>query len=599
MPGIVGIVSSEKPPAECQRLVAAMVATMMHEPFYESGRNSLPEMGLYAGWTAHPMSFSRRESAGDGREDVVVLMAGECFAGTGWPCVAQLYRQFGDRFVSQLNGLFSGFLIDRRRSRALLFNDRFGIERLYAHHTADALYFASEAKALLRVLPETRAFDWEGVSDFLTFGCTLEDRTLFRGVSALPSGSLWTFEGGDCKEARYFVPSEWEANDSLTSEGFDLALQETFTSVLPRYFQSESKLGVALTGGLDTRVIMSCRPESAQEAVCYTYAGTSGETLDVRLAAEVARECAMKHHIVRLGPDFLTEFATHANRTVHITDGGLGILGSHELYLSARARELADVRVTGVFGGEILRGVSTFKSLDLAPDLVDRSYSVTTRRPPLDPVHPVRAAAFRETPWQLSGSLTACRSQLTFRTPFLDNEIVSLAFCAPDSVRTSPRAAARLVRESNPPLGRIPTDRGDLTPSATLHSVVRRIIGNVGFKLDYLSSEGLPPWLSRIDPILDRLYPLGMLGHHKYLRYRRWLRLELAEYMREGLIQARQNPLWDRRRLDRIADEHVLGSRNYVHEINSILTLEAVDRLLIRGARFDESGTAAQGEQLS
>ena len=60
-----------------------------------------------------------------------------------------------------LNGLFSGLLVDRRRNLALLFNDRYGIERIYYHETPAALYFASEAKALLRVLPELRAFDEE------------------------------------------------------------------------------------------------------------------------------------------------------------------------------------------------------------------------------------------------------------------------------------------------------------------------------------------------------------------------------------------------------------------------------------------------------
>ena len=95
----------------------------------------------------------------------------------------------------ELNGLFSGLLIDRRRRRAFLFNDRYGVERVYVHQTEDATYFASEAKALLRVLPATRSFDDEGVAQFLTFGCPVEGRTLFRGIRSLEGGSVWTFDG--------------------------------------------------------------------------------------------------------------------------------------------------------------------------------------------------------------------------------------------------------------------------------------------------------------------------------------------------------------------------------------------------------------------
>ena len=36
------------------------------------------------------------------------------------------------RFVAGLNGLFSGLLIDRARRHVLLFNDRYGSERIYA-----------------------------------------------------------------------------------------------------------------------------------------------------------------------------------------------------------------------------------------------------------------------------------------------------------------------------------------------------------------------------------------------------------------------------------------------------------------------------------
>ena len=111
--------------------------------------------------------------------------------------LVHLYEEEGDRFFEKLNGLFSGLLIDKRQAKAFLFNDRYGVERIYWHETKDAIFFASEAKALLRILPEQRAFDEEGVAQFLTFGCTLGGRTLFRGVHLLPGGSVWSFEKGE------------------------------------------------------------------------------------------------------------------------------------------------------------------------------------------------------------------------------------------------------------------------------------------------------------------------------------------------------------------------------------------------------------------
>jgi hypothetical protein len=103
------------------------------------------------------------------------------------------------------------------------------------------------------------------------------------------------------------------------------------------------------------------------------------------------------------------------------------------------------------------------------------------------------------------------------------------------------------------------------------------------FKLDYISNEGLPHWLSPLDVLLDGLYARQqVLGYHKYLRYRRWFRGKLAGYVRDSVAAARQSPFWNHQVLNDLADKHIRGDKNYVHEINAVVTLESVDRLLIR-----------------
>ena len=287
----------------------------------------------------------------------------------------RLYDRLGENWVVELNGLFSGLLIDRRRGRAFLFNDRYGVERVYVHQTEDATYFASEAKALLRVLPATRSFDDEGVAQFLTFGCPVEGRTLFRGIRLLEGGSVWTFEGGSCRKKTYFTPAEWERQPTLSAEDFQSEFQSKFKSALPRYLASESRIGISLTGGLDTRMIMACLPALSTPPICYTYAGLQGHTLDARIAARVASECGLEHRVLRIGPDFLSDYSRYVDRTVYATDGCAGALWSHEIYLNEQARQLAPVRLTGNFGSEVLRGMSTFKRMALSPELIAPGFS--------------------------------------------------------------------------------------------------------------------------------------------------------------------------------------------------------------------------------
>jgi len=111
--------------AEGERIVRAMVGTMKHEPFYESGLCTVPELGVYAGYTAHRGSSAARQFAQGAHDGVTVILAGECADSENdgasvaqADAIARLYRQTGDAFVGRLTGLFSGLLIDRPRERA-------------------------------------------------------------------------------------------------------------------------------------------------------------------------------------------------------------------------------------------------------------------------------------------------------------------------------------------------------------------------------------------------------------------------------------------------------------------------------------------------
>lgn len=603
MPGIAGIISNH-PAGECQRLVQSMIECMCYESFYVSGTCFVPEIGVYGGWVAHEGSFAAHQSACVERNDVDLLFSGECFPpfsshstdlsrnqdnSHGVVNLLHLYDEYKDSFITQLNGLFSGLLIDRRQKRALLFNDRYGIERIYFYEKDKTLYFASEAKALLRVAPELRAFDDEGVAQFLAFGCTFGERTLFHNIRLAPGGSLWVFDG--ClsnRKEQYFRPEVWESQPVLSEEAYELELMETFRRILPRYVSSDDPISISLTGGLDTRMIMACLPESMAKPVCYTFSGLVEETLDVRLAARVAKVCDLEYYVLRIEPDFLENYGNYLDRTVFITDGCAGALGAHEIYLNAQARSLASIRLTGNFGSEILRSMSTFKAIKLSSALINtdfKGFFVSTAKKALDnQVEPVTFSAFQEIPWNLFGTLAAGRSQLTFRTPYLDNELVALAYQAPLSSRQSPKPALRLIAECRPALSKIPTDRGLIWRENYLSHSIRRLFAETTFKLDYFHKEGLSNSLSFVEPLLNALSNFGLLNCHKFLAYRLWFRQSLSNYLSDKLSASpiQRSPYWNPDMLGSIAAEHVRGKKNYIREIHSVLTLEAVERLLMR-----------------
>lgn len=575
-----------------------MLETLRHEPFYVSGELAAPELGVWAGWMAHPHSFASAVSGYQDPDGSALLFCGECFpSADGFSSVVldtperfaaaviAGCREQGIGYLRRLNGLFSGIVIDRTRRSCLVFNDRFGSERLYRHQSGDTVWLASEAKAVLHATPDVRQFDVEAVSQYIRYGSVLDGRTLFRGVEVVPGGSA-IFTSGPARRssAFYFTPKRWEAQVPHTSSEFAESLGATLKRVVPRYVRSDESVGISITGGLDTRMIMAALPGDLPAIRCYTYGGFSGETLDEAIGRDVALRCGLPHETLRLDRAWLDRFADSVDRTVWISDGCAGVTTAHEIHFSGLARHVAAVRLTGNYGSEVLRGMSTLKPsapVDgfLAPGFEREVLAVKT---PDVEAHPITQAAFREVPLHLFGSLAIGRSQVIFRTPYLDNELVELAYRAPPDARFSATPSLRAVESLSPQLARIPTDRGVAAGQGRLMAMARHAGAAFAFKLDYLDKEGLPGRLWPLEGPLALLRRTPLMGQHKYLAYRGWFRSELREYLAATLAHADEldefvDPAWRRTAVQR----HAAGRDNLLRPISIAITLAAVQRLFL------------------
>lgn len=605
MPGIAGILTRVLR-GKYKEELSAMINCMMHEPFYVSGTFVDETIGMHAGWVSHPSSFADCMPVFNEKKDVALILSGENFFDgevvndlrrQGYDYgefnpryLLHMYEDETNEFLKQLNGWFSGLLLDRRENKVVLFNDRYGMGRIYYHECKDSFYFSSEAKSLLKINQELREIDLKSLGEMFACGCVLENRTLFRNIRTLPGGSAWTFINGNCvKKESYFSPASWEERPVLGKDAFYKCLKEVVEKVLPRYFVAKDPIALSLTGGLDTRLIMAYRHDSHAPLPCYTFGGQRGDVLDVRIAREIASTHHQAHSVVRLDSKFFSAFQDVAERSIYITDGALDVCGSHELYLNGLARQIAPIRLTGNYGSEILRNASTFKAATISEELFNPDFSryVSEARKTFSEVsegNRLSVTAFKEVPWALYGSLAAAQSQLTVRTPYMDNNIVGLAYQAPKDIETCKELFIRLIADFDKDAMRVRTDRGIGGGSQSASSKLIQMLFAVWFKMEWYYNEGMPHWVSKVDAMLSPLHPERLiLGHHKYLHYRIWFRNELSDYVREILLDRRaESRLYLNKKFVRsMVDRHVSGNRNYTSEINKALTVELVHRVLV------------------
>ena len=604
MPGIVGLIT-KLPRERAERALIAMLGTLCHEPFYVTGTWSDESLGIYVGWSARKGSFGDGMPLSNETGNVVLVFAGEEFPEPGTTArltarghtldsaeasyLVHLYEE-DPNFPAGLNGFFHGLVADRAQRTVTVLNDRYGMQRLYYHESTDAFYFAAEAKAILAVRPELRSLDAVSLGELVALDAVLEDRSLFKGISVLPAGSLWRFRNGSI-EARgtYFDPGEWEAQPALDPDSYYRNLREVFSQNLPRYFVGRQPVAMSLTGGLDTRAVMAWYKGPEGSLPCYTFGGTYRDCRDVLVARRVAQECRQPHQVIQVGADFLSRFPQLAERTVYLTDGLADVSWSPPFYVCQQAREIAPVRMTGNYGDQILRRYHAFKpSMPAAnifqPELMTQVNAARETYYRIADTHPLSFCAFRQTAWHHQILLSLEQTQLAQRSPFLDNDVVRTNFRAPAAVLENNKVRLRLIEDGNSALRLIRTDIGVGGRHEGFAGAIVRRYQEFTFKAEYAYDHGMPQRVARVDHAfssfhLERLF----LGRHKYYHFRVWYRDALAKYVQEMLLDPLtfSRPYLDRKTVEAVVTGHLQGGRNYTTEIHKLLSLELIHRLFI------------------
>jgi asparagine synthase (glutamine-hydrolysing) len=322
---------------------------------------------------------------------------------------------------------------------------------------------------------------------------------------------------------------------------------------------------------------------------CYTFVGPYRQCADARVAKEIALHSGQSHQTISVGREFLDRFSEFAEGSVYVSDGCMDVSGAVELYANKLASEIAPVRLTGNYGSEIVRGYVAFRptgsingvfqpDLDQAFQKAGENYAHERR------CHPVSFVAFKQVPWFHYSRFSVERSQLSPRSPFLDNDLVKLMYQAPEPLRMSKAPSLRLIAEGNPRLARIPTDRGLVYPEVPVLTRARNIVAEVTARAEYAYDYGMPHWLAKVDSMvaplhLERLF----LGRHKFYHFRTWYRRQLSDYVRDILLSERslQRPYLNRAQVRDAVERHTKGLGNYTTQIHQLLSLELIHRQLL------------------
>ncbi|MDN3310694.1 N-acetylglutaminylglutamine amidotransferase [Microbacterium oryzae] len=288
--------------------------------------------------------------------------------------VLAAYERWGLDFVDHLVGMFAIVIVDARRRRVVLARDRLGIKPLYLAPAPGRLRFASTLPALLSGGDVDTSLDPVALHHFLSWHSIVPaPRTILSGVVKLPPATLRVIDhAGTVVDRTYWQPAYARVGERAgwSDEDWQEALHESLSTAVRRRLVSDVPVGVLLSGGLDSSLLVALLAETGHERIP-TFSigfetGAGGEGDEFVYSDAVARRFGTDHHRLRVKD---RDLAAVLPRAVDAMTEPMGTQDVPAFYLLSEAvAEHVKVVQSGQGADEVFAGYAYHRNAIATPE---------------------------------------------------------------------------------------------------------------------------------------------------------------------------------------------------------------------------------------
>ncbi|HSI92647.1 MAG TPA: N-acetylglutaminylglutamine amidotransferase [Jiangellaceae bacterium] len=222
--------------------------------------------------------------------------------------IGKAYHHWGEDFVDRLLGMFALAIHERDTGRLVLVRDRLGIKPLYITQDSSRLRFASSLPALLRGGGVDTSIDPVALHHYLSWHAVVPaPRTIINGVRKLPPATIRIVERDGSSRERVYWEAHYErdpAKADWTERDWEDAILESLRTAVRRRLVADVPVGVLLSGGLDSSLVVGLLAQEGQHGLntfSIGFEAVGGEEGDeFKYSDVIARQFETHHHQIRI-----------------------------------------------------------------------------------------------------------------------------------------------------------------------------------------------------------------------------------------------------------------------------------------------------------
>ncbi len=192
-------------------------------------------------------------------KDELTMKGYKFFSDGDTEVILKCYMHYGEELVHHLDGVFSFSIYDKNTGELFCARDRLGIKPFYYKHTEDAFSFASNTKALIEYKDDLSINNESLHYQFTLHSVVPAPHTIISNIHKLEPGTFIKINSkGEMNKKKYYSFNHIKLNNDIDEKEI---IQETerllLKSIEKRFYTADVDVGVLLSGGLDSSLIVA------------------------------------------------------------------------------------------------------------------------------------------------------------------------------------------------------------------------------------------------------------------------------------------------------------------------------------------------------
>jgi asparagine synthase (glutamine-hydrolysing) len=269
--------------------------------------------------------------------------------------IVQGYKEWGTDVFNRLNGMFGLAVWDVPNERLVVARDAMGIKLVYYKIDNGQLTFGSEIRAITATENAKPSVDPVALNLFLRFRYTPSPLTIFDAIRKLAPGTMLIVEDGKYREERWYDYTPIPFSGAKEDEEVTHELLQLYRGAVRRHLLSDVPVGILLSGGLDSGLLLALMNEQGGPWPAYTIGyGEIFEDDELADAKKTASLLGARHVCVQLDR---AEFERSLPKIVECLEEPVATSSIVPMYfVSQRARQDVKVALIGQGPDELFGG---------------------------------------------------------------------------------------------------------------------------------------------------------------------------------------------------------------------------------------------------